>query len=210
MAKAGKVFLEAVLVAIVGTAVALACNALSPWGLRLNRNYFPGGIAPRIATSGHTTGTNVVDKPTGLARSAGNDPGVRRLQERGLQVAASNDVVELFRDLRYEQGLVVFVDARDDQHYQAGHIPGAWQFNHYRAEQFLPTVLPVFLNAEKVVVYCGGGTCEDSEFAAIILRDVGVPREKLFVYAGGISEWMTNALPVETGARRSGQLKTKP
>jgi rhodanese-related sulfurtransferase len=132
-----------------------------------------------------------------------------RLQQQGLQLITSNGVVELFRDARYEQGLVAFIDARDDHHYQAGHIPGAWQFNHYRPEQYLPAVLPLCFNAQKIVVYCNGGACEDSEFAAIMLRDVGIQREKLFVYAGGITEWMSNGLPVEVGVRRSGVLKPK-
>ena len=120
--------------------------------------------------------------------------------------AASNEVTALFRDPRHDQGLVAFIDARDDAHYQAGHIPGAWQFDHYRAEAYLPAVLPVCMNAQQVVVYCNGGTCEDSEFAAVLLRDAGVPRTSLFVYVGGITEWKSNGLPVETGARRSGQL----
>ena len=136
---------------------------------------------------------------------------LRRLEQHGLQIITGQDVAELFKDLRYEQGLVVFVDARDDQHYQAGHIPGAWQFDHYRAERYLPAVLPVCLNAQRVVVYCTGGACEDSEFAAIMLRDAGIPRENLFVYAGGITEWTAQGRPVETGARRSGELlKPKP
>ena len=70
----------------------------------------------------------------------------------------------------------------------------------------MPTVLPACLNAQKVVVYCNGGSCDDSEFAAIMLRDAGVPRENVFVYAGGFNEWKSNGQPVETGARRSGQL----
>jgi rhodanese-related sulfurtransferase len=114
--------------------------------------------------------------------------------------------VELFRDPRYEQGLVIFIDARDDQHYAAGHIPGAWPFDRFRPEQYLPTVLPACLTAVKVVVYCNGGECEDSEFAAIMLRDAGVPREALFIYAGGITEWKAQRLPMEAGARRSGEL----
>jgi rhodanese-related sulfurtransferase len=60
------------------------------------------------------------------------------------------------------------------------------------------------------VVYCNGGECEDSEFAAIMLRDAGVPREMLFVFAGGIVEWKAAGLPVETGPRGSGQLLQRP
>jgi rhodanese-related sulfurtransferase len=205
------VLLEALLVATLGLAFALGANALSPRGLRLNRNYFPTAAAGRTSAPppakpaqierGQTTNALAGADFTGALSAA-----VRRLQEHGLQPMGSNAIVQLFQDARYEQGLVVFVDARDDAHYQAGHIPGAWQFDHYRAENYLGKVLPVCLNAQQVVVYCTGGECEDSEFAAIMLRDAGVPRENLFVYAGGITEWTGNKLPIETGARLSGQL----
>ena len=56
------------------------------------------------------------------------------------------------------------------------------------------------------MVYCNGGDCDDSESAAILLRNVGIPNLKLFVYVGGIKQWMANGLPVETGARNSGNL----
>jgi rhodanese-related sulfurtransferase len=125
-------------------------------------------------------------------------------------VIASNDVVRLFRDPRYDQNLVVFIDARDDAHYAAGHIPGAHQFNHYRPEQYLPNVLPFCLGAMQIVVYCTGGQCEDSEFAALMLRDAGIPAASLFVYPGGMNEWTSLNLPVELGPRRSGQFKPGP
>jgi len=68
-------------------------------------------------------------------------------------------------------------------------------------------VLGACQNAEKVVVYCNGGDCEDSQFAAVTLRDTGVPKEKLFVYPGGMAEWATNGWPIEIGARKSGVLR---
>jgi len=201
------VLLEALLVAAIGLALALAANALSSRGLRLSRNYFPGGDRPAAANPG----SNSVATGSNAAPSSPLEAIRQRLQKHGLQLVSSNEVIALFRDPRYEPGLVVFIDARDDQHYAAGHIPGAWQFHHYRPEKYLPDVLPACLTAQQVVVYCGGGDCEDSESASIMLRDAGVRGENLFVYAGGIAEWTNNALPVETGARRSGQLlKPKP
>ena len=101
----------------------------------------------------------------------------------------------------------MFIDARNDEHYQEGHIPGAYQFDHYRAAQYFATVLPVCQAADQVVVYCTGGHCEDSEFAALFLRDAGIPAAKLLVYGGGITEWTANGLPIEVGARKSGQLR---
>jgi rhodanese-related sulfurtransferase len=198
MRNARAVVLETMLVAALGLAFALAANALSPRGLRLSRNYFPGNHKPIVAAP---PGAHSSSAPTTGTSANRLSAVLERLRQQNLQSVTSNEVIELFRDPRYELGVVVFVDARNDQEYQAGHIPRAWQFNHYRAEAYLPTVLPVCLTAEKIVVYCNGGECEDSEFAAVVLRDAGVPRENLFVYVGGISEWMTNGLPVETGAR---------
>ena len=130
-----------------------------------------------------------------------------RLKEKGLQPIDGREAIQLFRDPQYEQELIVFVDARDDRHFQEGHIPGAYQFDRYYPEKHLPDVLPVCLNAAKVVVYCTGGNCEDSEFAALALKEAGVPRERLFVYAGGMTDWSTNGVPVEVGARKSGMTR---
>jgi rhodanese-related sulfurtransferase len=206
MRTAKAVVFEALVVAALGLLFALAANALSPRGLRVTRNYFPEAGTPAAIAPARTNAINAIHAgkaplPTGV-------PGAiaQRLQQRGLQLVSSNQVAELFRDPRYEQGLIVFIDARDDAHYAAGHLPGAWQFHHYRADDYLPAVLPACLTAMQVVVYCSGGECEDSEFAALMLRDAGVPRETLFVYAGGFTEWRATGLPVETGARRSGQL----
>jgi rhodanese-related sulfurtransferase len=207
MFKAKAVLLEALLVVVAGLLLALAANAFSPRGLRLSRNYFPEFT---VASKAATNGTNSV-VPTARANVAGTNATLQRLRQRGLQLVTSNEVVQLFRDPRYEQGLVVFVDARDDQHYTMGHIPGAWQFHHYRAENYLPTVLPACMAALQVVVYCTGGECEDSEFAAIMLRDAGVPSENLFVFAGGFTEWTATGSTIETGTRGSGAvLQAKP
>ena len=68
-------------------------------------------------------------------------------------------------------------------------------------------MLPPCLLAGQVVDYCTGGDCEDSEFAALTLSNAGVPKKKLFVFGGGMTEWATNGLPVEVGKRKSGNLR---
>lgn len=194
--------LESVFVAVIGAVFAFVANEISPRGLSLTRNYFPGSTRsslPTVATAHPATGTGdtrvaVLSPPARLAA---------RLQAQGLQLIDSNQVVQLFRDPRYEQELVVFIDASDDRHYQEGHIPGAYQFDHYHPENYVATVLPACQSAERIVVYCTGGECEDSEFTALTLRDVGIPKERLFVYGGGMTEWATNGLPVEIGGRNS-------
>jgi len=187
-------------VAIIGAAVAFAANAISPRGLNLARDYFPNAHITPTATNGAQTATrtNALSPAERLAA---------RFRDEGLQLADSNQAIKLFHDPRYSQGLVIFVDARNDDHYQAGHVPGAYQLDHFRPTDYLATAIPACQMAETVIVYCNGGECDDSENTAILLRDAGIPKEKLFVYAGGIEEWTTHRMPIETGARNSGNLR---
>ena len=188
--------------AVIGAALAFVANGLSPHGLDLTRDYFPG---TKVASPAPVAGTNL----TVAAAAPTNSPLEllsARLRDNGLQLAGSNQVVQLFHDPRREQDGVIFIDARDDEHYRAGHIPGAYLFDRFQAENYLTNVLQVCLIAQQIVFYCNGGDCDESEHTAIFLRDsIPIPKEKVFVYGGGLNEWTTNGLPIEVGARNSGQ-----
>ncbi len=191
---------DGLFVAVIGGLLAFGANAISPRGLSLTRNFFPANPpTPLTATNiaGHVASTNVVNASELLAA---------RLRSQGLSLADSNQVFKLFQDPRYEQNLVAFIDARHDEEYQAGHIPGAYQLDYYYKEKYLPPLLDLFRIAEQIVVYCNGGNCDDSELTATLLADI-VPRERLLVYGGGMTEWVTNGWPVELGERKSGRLR---
>jgi rhodanese-related sulfurtransferase len=203
---AAKILLEALAVLAVGIAVALTANQISPRGLVLARNYFPQGI------KGHAPVTTGVGSPGGTANTnpAAISPAqllAARLREQGLQLMEGSRAAQLFHDPRFQQGSIMFIDARDEAHYQEGHIPGAYEFDPYRPEKYFAIVFPVCQAAEQIVVYCIGGDCDDSESAVITLRDVGIATNKLFIYGGGITEWTTNGLPIEVGGRNSGNLR---
>ncbi len=199
-----KVLLETLVVTVVGISIALAANALSPLGLVLTRNYFPGANNGQVSmpiivmTLPDGAGTN---QPTSAELLAA------RLREKNLRQIDRERAAQLFDDPRFKMRMVIFVDARDGEHYRQGHVPGAYEFDPYRSERYLATVLPVCQAAEEIVVYCSGGECEDSQFAAVALRDAGVSNQKLWVYGGGFAEWATNGLPVEIGERDSGDLR---
>jgi rhodanese-related sulfurtransferase len=201
MHKAKQVLIEGLLLLALGGALALAANFISPRGLALTRNYFPGGSRPALSLAG--TNAAAAIRGTHVTAASSAELLAARLQAKGLQVVDSNQVVQIFRDPRREQELFIFIDSRAEAHYLEGHVPGAYLFDHYRAENYLATVLPACRMADKILVYCHGGNCEDSEFAAVILSDAGVPKERLLVYPGGFGEWTTNGLPVETGERNS-------
>jgi rhodanese-related sulfurtransferase len=203
----GRILLEAVLVAVVGIAFAFAANQISPRGLALARNYFPTGTNNSVRA---TTSVVAPDRTAGV-NSATPFPAqllAVQMKEKGLQLIDSRRAVQLFHDSRSKTGVVVFIDARDDPLYRQGHIPGAYEFDPYQPEKYFPTVLPVCRSAEQIVIYCHGGDCDDSETAALLLRDLGIANGKIFIYAGGITEWTNNHLPVETGAQNCGNLRS--
>ena len=188
---------------VLGIILAFLANGFSPRGLTLSRDYFQSdrsashsGIATTTAQV-HGDSTN----PTSAIEQV-----VGQLRQEGIGLVDRKQMETLSKDPRLNQGSIIFIDARDDEHYQGGHIPEAYQLDYYRPTAYLGTVLPLCQTAEQIVVYCNGGDCEDSKHTAIFLRDAGIPANKLFVYVGGIMEWSTNGLPVETGQRKSGNL----
>jgi rhodanese-related sulfurtransferase len=204
---AAKILQEALFVAVIGAALAFGANLVSPRGLALTRNYFPAGISRPVPTA---TGAG---SPRDVASTNPPAPSpaqllAAQLKEQGLQSVDGRQAVQLFHDPRFQRGGIAFIDARDESHYREGHIPGACEFDPYHPEKYFPAVLPICQAAEQIVVYCNGGDCDDSEFAAITFRDVGIANRKLFIYTGGITEWTTNGLPVEIGGRNSGNLRS--
>lgn len=175
---------ETAAAAALAVAIALAANALSPRGLDLRRNYFPD-----------------TPPPAGPAASAAppSSAGAPRTA-RGVPLIDRARAEALFRDPRREQGLVLFLDARGDAAFAAGRLPGARQFDRYHLDRHVAAVLGAAALAQEIVLYCNGGDCEDSDLAAADLVQLGVPADKLAIYAGGFAEWRQHNLPVVAGA----------
>jgi rhodanese-related sulfurtransferase len=201
---------EAVGIAVAGALLGLAANALSPRGLRLTRNYFPdvGPVAP-AAPAGAEPDTSVSSPsaPAAAPRAAAPPETASSASPAdALRLIGFAEALALYQDPRREADLIVFVDARKADAYQAGHIPGSYRFDHYHPEEGIAEVLPLCQAADMVVVYCNGGDCEDSRLTAHTLHELGVPREHLRVYEGGFAEWRARGAPVETGPRLSGRM----
>jgi len=197
------ILLEAVAVAALGILLAFVANGFSPRGLQLTRDYFPNATRPSLPI-----GTAGAGPSTGATNSSPEQAAIEHLRSKGLQVMNGEQVLALFHDVGYEQGLIAFIDARSHEEYLKGHIPGAYEVDYMdHPEKYLGGVLPACSAARQIVVYCHGGDCELSEFTAELLRNSGVPNEKLFIYTGGITEWEKLRLPQETGERKSGQFR---
>ncbi|MGH7243527.1 MAG: rhodanese-like domain-containing protein [Phycisphaerales bacterium] len=95
---------------------------------------------------------------------------------------------------------VVFLDARIDEEFNAGHVPQAFHlnsslFNTLGASETMKALDP----AQPIVIYCGGGDCDASKNLAILLQGAGYT--KLHIIEQGFPEWHAKGFPVEKGAK---------
>ena len=103
------------------------------------------------------------------------------------------EAAELFND-----GLALFVDAREAKEFKIGHIPGAInlpaeEFQQYYQDyaEWLPVDVPL-------VVYCQGDPCDESRTVLTYLKNFG--HEDLILFPGGWLEWERGRIQ-ESGVR---------
>lgn len=97
----------------------------------------------------------------------------------------------------YESGLVVFVDARTVEEYEAGHIDGAIHLSPAKFEAGIPAALDFMDVSQPVIVYCVGGTCTDSDSVVFALEGLGFT--SLHVFTDGYPAWEEADLPTQIG-----------
>ncbi len=90
---------------------------------------------------------------------------------------------------------IIIVDARDDDFYYAGHIPGAINIPLQEVESFIHDFISRISFETSVIIYCEGYGCDMGERLAVILEDFGF--SNLMVYDGGIEEWESYGMPIE-------------
>ncbi len=99
--------------------------------------------------------------------------------------------LEQAKDL-FDHG-TLFVDAREIEYYQEGHIAGAWSNPNFLELVFKLDSLQGRTTA--IVVYCSNDGCGDSEDLAYDLQNEGFTN--LYVFKGGWLDWTKANYPVE-------------
>jgi len=94
------------------------------------------------------------------------------------------------RDLLTSSEPPLFVDVREPDEWQEGHIPGAVYATRGRLEQQIEGLVPD--KSRPLVVYCSGGS--RSAFAAKSLAELGY--EDIVNLAGGFTDWKRNGFEV--------------
>jgi len=84
----------------------------------------------------------------------------------------------------FEEGQAVFLDYREPERYQEGHIPGAWSVPAERLEDYLQghsrqSLLAALSLRPLVLVYCDGPECRSSGRLAQALRQAGVAQVRV-------------------------------
>jgi len=194
-----KTAIELLILGVAGLLIAFITNSVrAKNSIKINKNYFDIGLTIKspsdsvsfdVNTAGNTdtlNDENETNKPDHL--------------EHPYQEIKYDEVFELLNDPNTVAGLNVFVDARNDEQYNEGHIPGALQCDPYNVGLYIDNIIDYVTGAEKVVVYCGGGDCEDSIFMCRELIEMDVPMEAIYLFVGGWKEWSDNGSPIETGS----------
>lgn len=189
------IVVQIVVLLVMSAGLGLGFNAARPDRknrVNLGKDYFKK-VVPVTSTT-----QPVADDSTAPDDENGGDDGpTDASRDHGYQTVTFEEAFDVYNHPKYESGLYLFIDARDDEHFAEAHVPGAFQVDHYRIEQYLPDVLPEAMGAEKIVVYCNGGKCEDSILVCGDLYEAGVPREALFLYEGGMEEWQAEDAAVQ-------------
>jgi rhodanese-related sulfurtransferase len=82
----------------------------------------------------------------------------------------------------------LFVDARSQKRFDAGHIQGAVLLNDEEWETLLPKFLDAWDPDKKTVVYCDGGGCDAAQSVAERMRRE-LQLQNVYVLKGGWPAW---------------------
>lgn len=111
---------------------------------------------------------------------------ILRLKEEVSGTEAPVVVALSAAETAWRKGSAVFVDARESDFFEEGHIPGAVNLSVSGMAKALPAGMPSDKSAS-LIVYCSGGDCEDSGIVARALLKRGY--RDVAVFTGGWEEW---------------------
>lgn len=115
----------------------------------------------------------------------------RPVEERKL---AEIDSVAWAKEL-FDKGQTLFVDARSQDNYEQGHIPGAVSLPLGQYDEMIEAFLSKHALDQPMVTYCSGRTCEDSHNLARMLAEAGFTDVRIFI--DGFPGWEAEGYPVE-------------
>jgi len=96
---------------------------------------------------------------------------------------------------KFDQGGIIFLDARKSEEYELKHIKGALSLPVTHFELYYPKVKKLLPKDAEIVVYCAGEECGASLHLAEEL--IGLQYKNIQVFLGGWAEWNKAEYPAE-------------
>jgi rhodanese-related sulfurtransferase len=95
----------------------------------------------------------------------------------------------------FDKKKAVFLDARDKDSFNQGHIKGAKNLPWHTIDDYFMDFAEGMANDAVIIAYCDGETCNLSHNLAIFLKNMGFSNVRVLV--NGWSIWQEMRLPVE-------------
>ena len=108
------------------------------------------------------------------------------------EAAGPDEITVAQAKARAAAGPVLWLDARHEPEFKAGHIPGALLLNEYDWENLLIAAFPAITEAAEgtpLVIYCDGQQCAASRAVRDKLRQTPLGDRELLILRGGWPAW---------------------
>lgn len=115
-----------------------------------------------------------------------------RAYREGLTLINTTEAKQL-----WDKGAHLFLDARSEKDFEAGHIPGAFSLPQANMPEHMASLQGMLTPQQPLVAYCSGFDCDESLLLAIELKRMGFTN--VVLYAGGMQKWREAGHPVEEG-----------
>lgn len=117
----------------------------------------------------------------------------------GARSAARSTVSLNAAKQEFDQGDILFLDARGLSSYEAGHIPGALHVPAEAPTDRLREALAPYPPGTRVITYCSGNGCRSSDTLARRLRG-DLEFRNVDILDGGFPAWKRAEFPIATSA----------
>lgn len=202
------VMLQGIVLVALGTGLGLVDSVLRP--IKLDRPAPPPiptstqgpATSPKPEVPAPGPGTSTTNPPAQPAPAApkltsgGPDKPVKPFDFTPVEKLGQGQVTVLQAKSLFDAD-AAFIDARRKDDYETLHVARAFRMD---AKAFLngdPVTLGLIERSRTIVVYCGGGNCDESENVARLIANSGY--QKVYVMKDGIPGWEAAGYPTETG-----------
>lgn len=202
------VLLQMVIFVGIGTGIGIAHSQMAPVKLQ------PDKAKPLPDVPDKITGTNGAAKPSVPEPAKNGQPAPKPPNGETPPPVPKVDEEETLTPDQINKNLITikqahallsrtppayFIDTRSKELYEEGHVKNAWRIPLAAFHDKYPESIKYLDRSEYFVIYCIGGTCEESMDVAKQFNIMGF-KDHVYVMHAGFPGWNKAGLPIETGA----------